>query len=84
MYNIFYVTFGSGHLFGFGLKYFLKFYACEERIVRQWMMKHAENRYSSIYDVDNRPSHGEKCLGAITIESNNIDQWFTSPAIDTD
>ena len=63
--NTYYITFGSNHLIGFGLHYYIKCEAPNELIARKKINELTNNKWSGIYTEI--PKHNEKCLGILRI-----------------
>lgn len=61
----FYITFGSAHLCGFGLHYYIIVDAPNELLARKRIAELTDQRWAGIYTEI--PRHGEKPLGRIVI-----------------
>lgn len=64
--NTYYITFGSDHLLGFGLHYYVKVIAPNEILVRMRIHQLTNGKWCGTY-TDWKPKHGERCLGTIII-----------------
>lgn len=78
------VTFGSGHLGGFGLGYYLPVYTkdgyVDEMEVRRIVCSMFESKWSMLYSAEEwKPEHGEKPLGIVLISANGTWSTRTNP-----
>jgi hypothetical protein len=73
--NDYYITFGSNHLLGFGLNYYVKVISPNERLARQRINELTNGKWSGIYTEV--PTHGEELLGTIVIYDEY--SWYEKP-----